>query len=638
MATLTGLPDFASIITSPEATMVAPFGGGAYSVLPQQLTLASNADGSPKFQLDLVQSLGDLTAAGQYAELDCSLAGDFPLDQALTLVRSTVPSGTVQPITMTSGYGRLYATSGDNTVALPADMLAPIPLGWWSNDLARWTMRISRDAGVLLQGALQGESSLLLGARVEVAVTGVAPRLALFVQFQPVTLLTDILQNHPDRTIAVAEIVSFFLAGTPTSYPVALSAAIPAGQQVNLAQLMTDRIVGSYAALVPAPGVTDSGYVQFRSFDQIDSAQVRWDLNEAALGMRPWVFLLDPLAAIRALNDPAILSGLVKEISIPPLQIGLFHVDLTASLPPSRAGISAIGAQIEVAPNPPMRPFSINKTVLFTPPADSGSVDLALAPSEVMDLSVTCFAVIAAGDFVQQYEGAAQSFTQSWVQVAGGDFPLTFAHVSASTRLLSLATVAGILTYQVGSRTVQTRFTLNGGEPEITVAAPSTAANTTLALQAVPLDASAPITLTANAMGRTQLDVNSFAGYGPHQLSVEAPMVAGVAPLFLELVPELLASDPAALPGKIALSADQPSANWGYFATSPFHPGYCFRLAAAVGGVPGPWSAVRLSDAVLTLNPDGTVAADGISDDAPPSGSTAVPIPAGPAAASSFAT
>lgn len=606
MADLTGLPDFANMIVSTTANMFAPFGTGSYSVLPQNLQLATKADGSPKIELDLVQDLGDFSASGQYAELDFSIAGDFPLDTALTLARADSATATVKPITMDDGFGRLYASASAGTIPLPADLLNPVPLGWWSEDLARWTIRTSRDGGELIKGALNGQSSLLLGARVEVSVPGIAPRLPVYAQFDPGALLTTLLANHPDRSIGVAEIYSFFFSAPLSQYPASLT-LVPEGSQAMLAQIMTDRVIAAYAALAPSPGVTDSAFVRFKPLDQIDTATTRWDLNEPALVMRPWIFTLDPFSSIRALNDAAVLAGIIKEINVPALSVGLYKVDLTASLPPSRNGISVLGARVEVPPNPPTRPFSISKTVVFTPPDDAGSLNFALGANESFNYTVKCFGVIAAQDYVQEYESVAQPHNEPWVQLAASDFPLNFAHVIASSRLLLLANIVGNLTYQVGNRTVQQSFKLSTANPEVAVAAPTNATASSIQLQAAPLDGSAPLALPAADLGRIELDVNSFPGYGPHTVTVQSQLKTGDAPLFIELISELQASSSQVIPGKVALTPDEPKTSWGYVATSPFHPGYCFRVAAAPGDPSASWSKPLSPDATLMVDATGVL-------------------------------
>jgi hypothetical protein len=621
MADLTGLPDFAAMITSSEASLFAPFVSGSYSALPRQLQLATNADGSPKFEIDFAKTIGDASSIAQFAELDFSLAGDYALDSALSMARAKSPAATVRPATMDGGFGRLYAAAG--AVPLPADLLSPIPLGWGTTDLAHWFQRMSGDAGELLKGALQGQSSLLFGARVEVSVLGVAPRLETYVQFDPAALLAALLAGHAGRSMAVTDVLSFFTAPLST-YPVTVS-AVPDGGNLNLAQIMTDRVIASYADLTPSPGVADSAFVQFRPMNQIDTAVTRWDLNEPTQVMRPWVFMLDPIGSVRALNDPAVLASVVKEVTFPALNLGCYRVYLTANLPRNRSGIAAVGTRVEMPPNPPVRPFSISKTALFTPPDDSGYVDLALGATEALAYSVTCFGVIAAGAFVQQYDSAPQAHTGSWVQLSGDDFPLNFANVIASARLLNLATIHGVLSYQVGTHQVQQPFTLaagSGSGAEVTVGAPAIASGVSIALQALPLDGGNAVSLPATAGGRIELDLHSFAGYGPHTVTVQCHMDTHSAPLFIECIPELQATNAQTIPSKVALTAEQPSAAWGYVATSPFRPGYCYRVAAATGSAPASWSAPRLPDDVLMLEADGMLqeATNTTSGEGPPAG------------------
>src|SRR5665213_1864672 len=279
MADLSGYPDFGAPLASPEADLIAPFGQGAYSVLPRQLVLAMRPDGSPKFELDLVNCAGDFSAGGQYAELDFSLSGDYPLAGALALARQGAPTATVKPVAMDGGFGRLYATVTE--VALPADVLNPVPLGWWTADLAHWTTRLSSVSGELLKDALQAQSALLLGARVEASVAGVAPRLPVVAQFEPSTLLTALLAGRAARSMPVPDVLSFFSA--PMAALKVTLTALPACAEALLAQIMTDRMIASYATLTPAPAAMDPAYVQFRPLNSDDASTVSWDLNEPTL-------------------------------------------------------------------------------------------------------------------------------------------------------------------------------------------------------------------------------------------------------------------------------------------------------------------------------------------------------------------
>ncbi len=602
-----GLPDWSVTIDAPEANLVGSFGGASYSVLPAQLQIATYPNGTPKFELDLVQRVGDFSANGQYAELDFSLAGAFPLDAALARARATNRGATVKPITLSGGFGRLTMTG--NSVPLPPDVLSPQPLGWWSSDLARFTVRMPKDAGELIKGGLQGQSSLLIGARIEAYAAGVAARLPGSTSFDPTVLLSALLAGKSDRRIAMSDVLSFFSAPR-SNFPVTLT-GVPDGQISLLAQALCDRTIAAYAALTPAPGLADPPFVQFQPAAQIDPASVSWNLNEPAPGIRAWVFMLDLFGSVRALSDPALLAGLVKNVSVPATTLGLYRVDLSASLPANRIGVAAVGARVGLPAKPPARPASISKTAIFAPPADEAAVDLALGATEALSYSVTCFAVVAAGALVQEVDAAPKTHRGNWVALATEDFPLVFASVVASARLLNLATIDGALHYELGSRTVDQPITLAAGATgsidamSVSVAAPAAALKVSLKLTAIPLDGSAPVSLSPMGPGRVALDVQSFPGFGPHDVAIDAALDPSAAPLFVELIAETLAADTQSVPGKVALTGDQPSASWGYVATSPFRAGYCYRVATDPGVAPRPWSAPRSADGPLLLDAQG---------------------------------
>jgi len=444
---------------------------------------------------------------------------------------------------------------------------------------------------------------LLLGARIEAWMPGVAPRLQVLVEFDPSKLLTALLTGRSDRLMSIPDIMSFFAA--PAVASAATFTPAPDGSAAQLAQIMTDRVVAAYGDPAPSPRATDPAFVQFRPMAQINTAVTRWDLNAPAYAIRPLVMSFDPVSGMHILNDPAVLAKMVRDISVPALTLGMYRVDLTASLPRSRVGLEAIGARVELAPNPPARPFSVSKTTLFVAPDDRGFLELALAPAEALAFSVTCFAVIGAGGFVKEYDSTPRQHTEAWIQLDADGFPLAFAIIVASSELLHLATIKGVLTYQVEARELQQPFELAAADDErveVAVAAPAVATDVTMALTAVPLDGGSPVSLPIAAPGRIELDVNSFAGYGPHLVTVQGLLGAEAPPLFIELVTEPDANSAEHPPSKVALTSEQPTATWGYVATSPFRSGYCYRVAAAEGATPAAWSAPLSPDSVLVVN------------------------------------
>ncbi|HEY6326654.1 MAG TPA: hypothetical protein VIW73_09120 [Candidatus Cybelea sp.] len=600
MTDLSGLPDFASV--SPSGTMFAPLGSGSFTVLPQQLALGTNADGTPKFTLELIQRFGDFTPAGQYAVLDLSLTGDFGLDAALTAARAQSAGATVAPIAIAGGFARLFPTAGEVTPA--SDALAPVELGLSGQDYARWTTRLSADAGELIKGAIAG-GSLLLGARVEFDVAGVAPRVAATVDFQAAQLLSALLAGRPDRTMSISDVVAAF-TGPPASFPLKIAGgAVPAG---DFAAAVASRLFATYATLAPAPSVSDEPFVRFADPSQLGVAVTQWDLSQPAPGRRQYVLTLDILTGLRAWVAKNGLASLVRDLTVPMLQVGTHSIDFNANLPPNRQGVAVIGANVEVAANPPSRPSSISQTVTFEEPNDSGSLQFQLSPSEQLAYTLAGFAVVAVGPDVAEYQMPPRPHTDVWVQLGADDFPVAFAHVTAAPRLLALATLDVALTYTVGGRSERLRATLNAQTSGVALALPRTATGASLSITANAIDGGATLQLPPAAPARIDLDVTAFREFGPHRVAISASLRPGDHALFLDLAPEDGAAA-GATPDRIFLTADQPSATWGYVASSPFHAGYRYRTSAAQSSAAGAWSAILSPFVPLALERDGTPAA-----------------------------
>jgi hypothetical protein len=610
---LAGLPDFSALVSSEVATAFAPFSGGSYAVVPQRAMLATDSNGNPDVLLELFQQMGDFTASGSHAVLDLTVGWDFPLDAALVEVRANVAGGTVQPLSIHSGFARLYPTS--TQVAPAADLLTPVPLGWLSPDGARWTPRLSADAGELIKGSLAG-GSLLLGVRVEFDAAGVAQRTPVSVQFDPVALLNALLAGKASRSMAVADVLAVFTQST--GLPLKTSGtATP-----DFAQAMTDRVVATFASLTAAPGLSDPSTVAFVDASALTPGTIAWDLSQPALAYRQWVLELDATSELRAAVAKNGLDFFVKEVTAPPLEAGVYSIDVTANLPPNRNGVPAIGANIELAANPPFRPASSSVQVVLAEPSDRGSAVVHLSPDEPFGYGVRSFALLVIpGTLPVELDApAARPCSDAWVTLTADDFLVTFAHVTAADRLLALATVTIALQYTYGGRATLQQFTLTSANPSVSVGIPRDATSASLQLSAQPSDGGAPLALAAMQPGRINVDLPLFREYGPHTIDVSADFSSSGGTLVLELQSEGQSADPTATPDLLMLTAAQPSSTWGYVAASPFHPGYRYRRSATPPTPASAWSPVLSPFQPLLLDADGTMSASA-------SASTSAPIP-----------
>jgi hypothetical protein len=292
--------------------------------------------------------------------------------------------------------------------------------------------------------------------------------------------------------------------------------------------------------------------------------------------------------------------------SIPPLEIGFFAIDLAANLPARRVGVPAIGVTVELAPNPPVRPSAVSQTLMFRSPDDAGAIQVQLGPRETLEYSLSTFAVLAAGRSVQRYDGPPRRLHDTWLQLQPADFPVDFAHLSGTPRLLALADIRGSLGYTIGSRNFEQSFALNYQNPDTAVAVPRTATGASITAWAVPKDGNLAVALQAMKPSRIRLDLTSFPEYGPHTLSINCNFSGAEGLLVIDLLPEDEVESAGAI-STLYLTPAKPSNSWGYVASSPFHWKYRYRCSGASGAAAGPWSAPLSPLAPLILNEDGSM-------------------------------
>jgi hypothetical protein len=593
VADLTGLPDFQAPLAATNASAYAPFGTGTFAVAPQALALATNPDGSVKLALVFEQQVGDFSSTGQYAVLDFSLAGDYDFDGCLAGARARDPNATVKRIAVNRGFARLFATVGQ--VQLPEDLQQPVLLGLSGSDFARFTARISATAGELVKGAMAG-GSLLLGARVEFDALGVAPRADAIVAFSPQALVTAVTANATGGQIAGSELLN---ALTTPAANLPLKVVSGTAQPGDLAAALAARILAVYGTLVPAPGTSDPPYVSFATA-QLAATTIQWDLSQPAVGARQWVVSLDLLTSLRALASSAI-DALVRYVSVPQVPVGEFSVQLSADLPSARTGIAVIGANVEIAANPPARPSSVASTVTFAEPDDEATVQFRIGPAESLAYTTSGFAVITAGTLVRQYDGAPQARTDPWVQLYDADFPVKFATITAAQRLLALANVHIAVSYELENQPVALDSELTAQHPATSIAIPRSATACAITISATPQDGSVTLPLAPVSPETIDLDFTSFPEFGPHTIAISAKNVTAGPPLCIDLLAQEQRDVAGAVPDQRFFTVDQLSASWGYVASSPFCAGYCYRFSATAGGTAGAWSDVQSPFVPLVL-------------------------------------
>jgi hypothetical protein len=598
---LAGLPDFSAPIALPGQTqsIYAPYLGGSYLAMPQSVQIGVNADGSPDISLVMVKSATDLSRSGQYAVFDFVLSGNFELSGALLAVRDVDPNSTVAAIPIDGGFTRLFATN--SAVIIPPDLLEPVSIGGLGCGLARWTARISPTAGALVKGALE-DSANLLGAQIEYQYAGVAARVASIVTFTPSAVVNVLLAAYPGRIIARDELQTAMQQCFRQGLIQVDDLTNPA-----LFAVLADWFATSYCRFVPAASIGDAHCLLLNDSANVPAAAINWDLSQPTRVMRQAIMTLDQLGSFTT----GAVAAMVREVLIPSMPVGHWTIQVTANLPQHRSPMSVLGVSVQLPARPPFRPSSIDHQLPLAEPQDEASCTLQLSPQEALTFSVQPYAVIAGKGGVHTYTGTARPQTDTWVRLTAADFPVVFGHFTGSQQLLAVANLLVTFTCTLPSGAQQQQFSLNAATSEIAYPFPAAGVASSMQITAMPLDGSAPLTLGPFAPGRLDVDLSLFREYGPHRIAASVD-VAPETPLSIELIAEERRDDPKASTGTLFFAAGQLSGNWGYFTNSPFHSGYCYRVATASASTtspaptPQPWSPVLSAFQPLMLHSDGS--------------------------------
>jgi hypothetical protein len=595
--TLHGLPDFDQPIQADGFELFYPFEGGDAVLLPDQLQVATSADGSPDFALEMVRRLGRFAATDAYGRLDLRVAPRDRLADALTVVRDVHPGATVRQAMFAGGFIRLELLQlpGEAPVELPSPArLAP-------NGLVtqRMVLNVMPPLAALIKGALQGEL-LALTVVAELALLGVSPRLPLTTAFNPAVLLAPLLVlAGAQRRIMRSAVVDFFRQD-PAALPLQLSSALPGDATERFAQAMADRVLARFGTFVAAPGEQVCPTFALPAPEQIPDGSFVWDLAEPSQALRPVVLRLDPLTTARDLVHERGLAAVYREITVPAFPTGVLPVTVLANLPDQRPGVLEIGVTLNAPPRPPQRPQAAIATATLAPPDDCATLALTLGVGAAPEYRYTTYAVLMQDDGVNRLETSEREHSGGWLSLGPDDFPVGFATVAADRVLLDQATLHGTLVWGAEGAQSSRSFALDRDAPALALALPQDAANATITVEARARQGERTLRLGPLPAGHLQLGLYSFAEYGPHTVAVTCAFDDASEICVIELLPE----DSSDSDGPIALlvfTPDRPTKPWTWFARTPFAPGYRYRPRPALnlskGREPGAevasWSDVR---------------------------------------------
>jgi hypothetical protein len=598
---LQGLPDFQNALGGDGFQLYSPFeGSGFYTVMPDRLEIGRNEEGRPDFLLEYVRGINPFFPPEPHGILTFRLVAHYPSVAALEHLRGLQRQGALQPAKFDAGYLRIQPIEGMLVEGdIPPELLHPEPLLWSSLD-ARYTLRLSEAGAGFVEQALQGEQ-LLFQAVAVCEAQGIVPRLPLQVRFDPAELLATLLAlGDENRLITYPALASFFQRNLG-QLPLQLEGLFDPSQQASLfAAAMIGRIRTRFGQFAPSPHLSAEPHIALPTPDVIGHGTFRWDLAEPLLAPLPWVFTLHPLEAAQAVVRAEGVEALVRQTVVPALMTGGFGVTVAANLPAQLQGVLSLGVTLQAPPQPPHRMQALIKTVELLPGQEKAEVYLQFSPVETPLYTYQAFVIASDSGGVTRWVGNETSHASSRLLLRPSDFPVGFVPVESSSELLELAVIHGILRWQQDQELIETTFTLDLGQPLVTLLLPPGAEEATLQLEAHSRDRGDVLALGPFPAEGLRLSLFSFAEYGPHEIEVSC-IFDTTTPLFaIDLLTEEQ-PDTAEMSTVVSLTPAQPKRAWRWFASNPFRAGYRYRPHTG-DATPLPWSEVHSPTTPLIID------------------------------------
>jgi hypothetical protein len=597
---LLGLPDFQRPLHGFKYQIYYPFeNSGSFVVASSLLEIGGTKSGRPDFVLEMVRGVSPAMPPKPYAVLDFRIRAVHPAEEALALVRTEHPDATVAPPVFRGGFLRLHPAA--NTGDMPEELYQPVPLSANGLGVARFVMRLGSAAGAVIEGALKGEVLGLL-AWAEMEMEGVAPRVPVKVTFDPANLLNALagVAANSSAPVLTRDQLEEFFEQDLGKLPLRLDGTLEETARRDFAEAMADFVRVRYGEFVASQRSPVEFSISLR-MQEASSGQVSWDLSEPFLAPRALIASLDPFDAARQLVKSEGIASFVKQTVVPPLSSGTKRVHVSANLPSVRTGVLSLGVHLSAPPAPPRRMQAIQETLELIPPADAGVVTLKMSVAEPLAYEFATWAVVEQAGAIKRVENSRTSHNGETLDLSVDDFPLRFVTVEATEALLHLATIAGVCRGDGKEGPFERRFELTPDKPALGIGVPSEATLAPLQVEARGRGGSKLLRLTVEAAQSAQLDLTSFREFGPHRVKVECDFGEGASGfLAVDLVAEGGEESLGAVQ-TLALTPAAPSKEWGYLASSPFSAGYRYRIHAASGDPPPPWSEVQPPAAPLRL-------------------------------------
>jgi hypothetical protein len=554
--------------------------GAAFAQLPSGLALARKGTARwPDLLLEVVRGNG---FDAPYGVLQLGLRLMYPVEGMLQRVREIAPGATIRQVTPSLGsVGFQSLMAGQVEHPLPD----PRPTTWNTAGGTGVIVRLdAQTASAVRQGLDQGRFPFVVVAAM--AFDGLAARALNRVRIDVPRLHRWLMDaSHGTGHLSETQLRQC-LMGFDADSGVTISGGVE--DHGRVASALADRWISRCGTLKLSP--QGDGYLIALPLQQPPDGSLEWDLNDVVGARRTATLRLDPFS-IQSELDGSTGAELVHELTAPTLSLGTQSLTIQTHLPDRLIGVVALGVEVHVPANPPLRPRAISKNVALDR-AGEGRCQLQFSPREAFSCELKSSIVLNLARGPQVFLAAPKQVQEHRVRLVAEHFNAQFIEIALEPGLAAQVLRAEGLCQWPGH---ELRFE-PGVEPLCLVLPPQVEATLRLELFGPQPLHFGPILAQSLTLSRPM-----FAEYGPQQVRLICQLRSGLQVGAFDLKPEM---SPDAELQVMHFAEDRLERTWTWFAESIFAPGFVYRSHVPPGSQPEPWSTPFFGP-VLRLNTQG---------------------------------
>ncbi len=598
-----GFPDFGRPLAGLSGTAYFAYGGTQIVVLPGAINFQQEPGLSSGVTLDIFRPYFASSDTDGYAVLEISVKSQFDSNAVIDKAREIDVNATVTKAESAQWSLQLNADAIDQLLPQPISRSLPAVTGI---NATRALVHLDVESALLLESLIVTHPESL-GVQARGAVVGVSPRQDASICFHVNEFVnTYLLMGRDEYRISYRSLLQQ-MEHSLEQLPVSIS--VGSHYSANLlAAAIIDRLVSNYGAWSVVEDTTDYS----SPFDELiirkvaideNSSHVNWSLATPISALRPIGLNLENGASIAQWADLYGWDTIIRRhTSTNILSSGQLPMSVYSTMPAERIGLVGYGADLIFPPAPPYRPQSVQKTVLLDGPTDREDFFISLAVGEPLNYVYTPFAVVSDSLGVRTLRGSPRESTDALLRLPLAELPVKLVSVESSQDILELAQVHGHCHYQYESVEYAQSFDLDSGSDTLTIAIPEAAIVTSLFCTVISRNSDATLELQSVTTESLYIDRSSFAEYGSHQIDIFCYVPADESIVAIEVMPMHMAETAENIQ-VLPFSDSKTRQTYSWFATSPFSPGFKYRLYTTSNNS-RPWFVHADWQSNLTINVD----------------------------------